>query len=126
MTTPSTVEVTISLSDPDLDEQELQDKVQNLLPQIREVDGVEEASLVEAQAAPEYAKGNGFIVGTIRAAIAPGSKALFDFLKERLSGKPIEMTVKAADGRELTIKAENKEKFDYAFAKAQEFLNSPR
>ncbi|GAA6620076.1 sugar ABC transporter permease [Scytonema sp. NUACC26] len=126
MTTPSTVEVTISLSDPDLDEQELQDKVQNLLPQIREVDGVEEASLVEAQEAPEYAKGDGFIVGTIRPAIAPGTKALFDFLKERLSGKPIELTVKAPDGRELTIKAENEEKFNFAFQKAQEFLNSPR
>ncbi|KYC37043.1 sugar ABC transporter permease [Scytonema hofmannii PCC 7110] len=126
MTTPSTVEVTISLFDPDLDEQELQEKVQNLLPQIREVDGVEEASLVEVQAAPEYAKGDGFVVGTVKAVIVAGSKALFDFLKERLSGKPIELTVKAPDGRELRIKAENEEKFTFAFEKAQEFLNTPR
>ncbi len=62
----------------------------------------------------------------IRAAIAPGSKAVFDFLKESLSGKPIEMTVKAPDARELAIKAENEEKFNFAFEKAQEFLNLPR
>ncbi|MEC4814549.1 MAG: sugar ABC transporter permease [Scytonema sp. PMC 1069.18] len=116
----SNIEVTISLSDPSLDEENLQAEAENLLPQIREVDGVEEAHLVSAEEAPKYAKGDGFIVGTIRAVIVPGSKALFDFLKERLSGKPIKMSIKAADGREVKIEAGSKEDFEFVWQKIQE------
>lgn len=124
MTTTSTVEVTISLADPDLNDEELHEQAENLLPQLREVDGVEEADLVEQEEAPEMAKGDGFIVGTIKAVIVPGSKALFDFLKERFTNKPIKMTIKAPDGRELTIETDNQAKFEFVYQKAQEFLKS--
>ena len=125
MSPTSTIEVTISLSSEDLQDQEfLQTQVEDLLPQIREVDGVEEAHLVTEEAFPALAKGEGFIVGTIKALIVPGSVNLFNFLKERLSGKPIEMTLKAPDGRELRIKAGSKEDFEFAYQKAQEFSNS--
>jgi hypothetical protein len=116
----SNIQVTISLSDPSLDEEDLQAEAENLLPQIREVDGVEEAYLVSAEEAPEYAKGDGFIVGTIRAVIVPGSKALFNFLKERLAGKPIKLSVKTTDGREVTIEAGSKEDFEFAWQKMKE------
>jgi hypothetical protein len=41
MTTTSNVKVTIALSETGMDAEELQAEVENLLPQIREVDGVE-------------------------------------------------------------------------------------
>jgi hypothetical protein len=126
MSPTSTIEVTISLSSEDLQDQELlQTQVEDLLPQIREVDGVEEAHLVTEEAFPALAKGDGFIVGTIKALIGPGSTALFNFLKERLSGRSIEITLKkASESQELRIKAGNKEDFELAYQKAQEFLKS--
>nr|WP_322658525.1 hypothetical protein [Dendronalium sp. ChiSLP03b] len=47
MVTESEVQVTISLAELGLDEEELQKQVENLLPQLREVDGVEDANLVQ-------------------------------------------------------------------------------
>lgn len=123
MSPTSTVEVTISLSSTDLqDEELLQAQVEDLLPQIREVDGVEEAHLVTEEAFPVLAKGEGFIVGTIKAVIIPGSTALFNFLKEHLSGKSIEITLKKPSGQELKIKAGNQKDFEFAYQKAQEFF----
>ncbi|MDF5715854.1 MAG: sugar ABC transporter permease, partial [Rhizonema sp. NSF051] len=58
-------------------------------------------------------------------AVLPGSKALFNFLKEHLSGKSIEITLKktsASDSQELKIKAGNQKDFEFAYQKAQEFL----
>ncbi|MDF5721359.1 MAG: sugar ABC transporter permease [Rhizonema sp. PD37] len=126
MSPTSTVEVTISLSSIDLqDEELLQAQVEDLLPQIREVDGVEEAHLVTEEASPALAKGEGFIVGAIKALIVPGSTALFNFLKEHFSGKPIEITLKkTSDSQELKIKAGNQKDFEFASQKAQEFLKS--
>ncbi|WP_242063366.1 hypothetical protein [Nostoc sp. FACHB-892] len=59
MATTSNVEVTISLSELGLDEEELQTEAQNLLPQIKDVDGVEDASLVPVTEAPQDSKSFG-------------------------------------------------------------------
>ena len=68
MATTSNVQVTISLSDPDLDDQELQAEVENLLPQVREVDGVEQADLVAATETPRSAKALSiFLLGVLNA-----------------------------------------------------------
>lgn len=125
MASTSNVQVTIALSDPDLDDQELQAEVEKLLPQLREVDGVE-ADLVAVEQAPPGSKAlGGFLLGLLTAEVNPANiKALFRFLGDRLGGKPIEMTLKAADGRELSIKASSQEEFDFAYHKAQEFLKS--
>jgi len=126
MANTSNIQVTISLLDPSLDEEELQSEVQDLLPQLREVDGVEDANLVAVETAPPGAKAlGGFLLGLLMAEVNPANiKALFGFLGERLGGKPIEMSLKAADGRELSIKASSKAEFDYAYEKAQEFLKA--
>ena len=50
------IRVTIALKSPDLDDQELQESMENLLPQLREVDGVEQANLVAVEEIPEGAK----------------------------------------------------------------------
>ncbi|MEO8890860.1 MAG: sugar ABC transporter permease [Coleofasciculaceae cyanobacterium] len=126
MANTSNIQVTISLSDPSLDDQELQAEVDKLLPQIREVDGVEDANLVPVAEVPQGSKAlGGFLVGLLMAEVNPANiKALFGFLSDRLSGKPIEMSLKAADGRELNIKANSQAEFDFAYQKAQEFLKA--
>ncbi len=126
MASTSNVQVTISLSNPDLDDQELQAEVGKLLPQIREVDGVEEADLVAVEQAPPGSKAlGGFLLGLLTAEVNPANiKAVFRFLGDRLSGKSIEMNLKAPDGRELSIKASSQAEFESAYKKAQEFLKA--
>lgn len=126
MVSTSNVQVTISLSAPDLDDEELQAEIENLLPQVREVDGVEQADLVTVEKAPPGSKAlGGFLLGMLTAEVnAKNIKALFGFLGDRLGGKPIEMTLKTPDGRELSVKASSQAEFEFVMQKAQEFLKA--
>lgn len=126
MASSSNIQVTISLSDSSLDDGELQAYTENLRSQLQEVDGVEDADLVAVETAPPGSKAlGGFLLGLLTAEVNPANiKALFGFLGERLGGKPIEMTLKAPDGRELSIKASSQAEFDFAYQKAQEFLKA--
>lgn len=126
MVTTSNVQVTVSLTELGLDEEELQAKVQNLLPQLREVDGVEDANLVAVTEVPEGSKAfGGFLLGLLNAEVNPANlKALFNFLGDRFGNKPIKMALKAPNGKELNIEASSREEFEFAFQKAQEFLNN--
>ncbi|MEH1802697.1 MAG: sugar ABC transporter permease [Nostoc sp.] len=122
----SNVQVTISLAELGLDDEELQTEVENLLPQLREVDGVEDADLVAVENAPKGTKSiSGFVWGLLKAQIkASNIKSLFKFLSDRFGNKPIKIGVKAPDGRELNIEASSREEFEFALQKAQDFLNN--
>lgn len=122
----SNVKVTISLSNTGMDDDELQTEVENLLPQIREVDGVEDADLVGVAETPEGAKAfGGFLLGILTAEVNPANiKALFKFLSDRLSGKTIKLKVEKKDGNKLEIEASSEAEFEYAMEKAKEFLES--
>ncbi|GET37183.1 sugar ABC transporter permease [Microseira wollei] len=124
MASTSNVKITISLQDPNLDNDELQAEVENLLPQMKEVDGVEDADLVPVEEAPKGSKAlGGFLLGMLQAEVSVANiKALFGFLGDRLGGQPIKISVKAPDGRELNVEASSQAEFDYAYQKAQEFL----
>ena len=113
MASSSTIQVTISLSDPSLDDEELQAYMENLKPQLLQVDGVEEANLVPVEEVPQGSKAlGGFLLGLLTAEVNPANiKALFGFLGERLGGKPIKMNVKASDGKELNIEASSQAEF---------------
>jgi hypothetical protein len=126
MASSSTIQVTISLSDPSLDDEDLQAYMENLKPQLLQVDGVEEANLVPVEEVPQGSKAlGGFLLGLLTAEVNPANiKALFGFLGERLGGKPIKMNVKASDGKELNIEASSQAEFELAYQKAQEFLKS--
>ncbi|MFN6519298.1 MAG: sugar ABC transporter permease [Nostoc sp. CreGUA01] len=126
MATKSEVQVTISLTELGLNEEELQAEVQNLLPQLREVDGVEEADLVPVENAPQNTKSiSGFVWGLLKAQIKAANIAtLFKFLSDRFGNKPIKIGVKAPDGRELNIEASSREEFEFALQKAEDFLNN--
>ncbi|MBD2529036.1 sugar ABC transporter permease [Nostoc flagelliforme FACHB-838] len=122
----SNVQVTISLAELGLDDEELQTEVENLLPQLREVDGVEDADLVAVENAPKGTKAfGGFLLGLLNAQVnAANIKTLFNFLGDRFGNKPIKIGVKAPDGRELNIEASSREEFEFALQKAQDFLNN--
>ncbi|MEH2304793.1 sugar ABC transporter permease [Nostoc sp.] len=122
----SDVQVTISLAELGLDDEELQTEVENLLPQLREVDGVEDADLVAVENAPKGTKSiSGFVWGLLKAQVnASNIKSLFKFLSDRFGNKPIKIGVKAPDGRELNIEASSREEFEFALQKAQDFLNN--
>ena len=120
------VQVTVVIQEPRLEDEELQAEVEDLLPQVREVDGVEQAHLVAVEEAPKGSKAlGGFLLGMLTTEVNPANiKALMRFLGERLGGKQTEIVLKAPDGRELSIKASSQAEFEFAFQKAQEFLKA--
>lgn len=126
MATISNVQVTISLAELGLDDEELQTEVENLLPQLREVDGVEDADLVAVENAPKGTKSiSGFVWGLLKAQVnASNIKSLFKFLSDRFGNKPIKLVVEATDGRKINLEASSLEQFEIAFQKAQDFLNN--
>ena len=126
MASESLVKLTLVFNDPDLDAEEKDEEVQKLLNQMQKLDEVEEITRVLDPNPPVGNKAlGGFLVGMLTAEVKPENiKKLFGFLRERLNGKPIEIAIKAPDGRELNIKANSQAEFEFAFEKAQEFLKS--
>ncbi len=125
MATTSNVEVTISLSEPDLDDDKLQAEAENLLPQIREVDGIEEANLVTLEEAPTGSKAvEGFSVGQLIALVnLKNVGSLFSFLGG-LGHKPIKVVIKKSPlNEEITLEATNREDFELALEKVANLLN---
>jgi len=131
MTTISTsnIQLTISLSKLDLDEEDLQEEVENLLPQIREVDGIESAGLVEVSEVPESSKSlTGYVLGMLKTVLVDKANLqnVFSFLRDRFGNKPIKLVLKAPDGRELDLEASSREEFEFAMQQAQNFLNNTK
>jgi hypothetical protein len=126
MVTPSNVQVTISLNELDLDDEELQAQVQNLLPQLRDVDGVEDADLVAITDVPKGSKAlGGFSLGTFKALVNPAFiKPVFEFLG-RLSNKTYEFKVEAY-GEKFEAKASSKEDLAFINQQVQDFLNNAK
>ena len=125
MAQQANLKVTISIANSDLDNEELQEEIQNWLEQIEDNEIAETAELVAVSQAPKEAKTfGGFILGMLTAEVNPANiKKLMKFLSDRLGNKQIELTVESPDGRKLNLKASSKEEFDYAFQKAQEWVN---
>jgi hypothetical protein len=126
MATISNVQVTLSLAGLDLDDEDLQAEVENLRPQLEEVDGVEAVDSVAVEDTPRGAKAfGGFLLGLLNLEVNPANiKTLFKFLGDRFGNKTIKLVVKGTDGRELNLEASSREEFEFAYQKAQEFLNN--
>lgn len=118
------VTLTIDLNNPDLDAEETDEAVQNLLAQMRELDEIEAVDRVRDLNPPPGNKAiGGVLVGLLMTEVSVANfKKLGAFLGDRLGGKPIKFKVKAPDGRELELEASSQAEFDYAYAKAQDFL----
>lgn len=128
MIAKSNIQLTISLPSLGLDDEELQAEVENLLPQIREVDGVEDADLVEVMEVPESSKSlTGYALGMLKTVLDKEYlKTVFSFLRDRFENKSIKLVLKTPDGRELNLEASSKEEFGYAIQKAEDFLNNTK
>ena len=64
------VQVTITLSAPELNDEEIQDTVQNLQLEAQEVDGVQEANLIALEEVPAGAKSlGGFLLDKFKALV---------------------------------------------------------
>lgn len=124
MVNSSNVQITLALKDKDLDDEELQEATEKLLQQMRELDEVEDANLVADPNPPERGKGAGFLLGLLTAEVnAKNIKALFGFLSDRLSNKPIELEVEA-NGKKLKVTARSQQELQAAIQAAEQFVAS--
>ena len=115
--------VSLELVDSSLDAEDLQAAARNLLKQVRAVDGVEEADLVAVTDVPEGSMAlGGFVVGLLTAEVSAANlKKLGGFLKDRIVGKTLKMSVEGY-GKKIAIEANSQAEFDYAIQKADEQL----
>ncbi|RCJ15508.1 hypothetical protein A6S26_34330 [Nostoc sp. ATCC 43529] len=123
MTSESTVKLTITLNEPDSDEERLDQITRNLLREIKELDGVEQAGLAVVGEIPEGAKSIGSIlIGILNAEVSLTSfKTFVGFLWERLAGNPVELEVEA-NGKKLKVKASSRQELLAAIQAAEQFV----
>lgn len=119
----SNYKIQIVFNDPDLDSEEREEEAQKLLNQLRKLDEVEDANRVLDPNPPEDNKAlGGFLVGILTAEVNPSNiKSLFGFLRDRLTGKTIELEVEA-NGKKLAVKARSQAELMAAIKAAQEFV----
>ena len=120
------VQVTITLSAPELKDQELQDAVQNLQLEAQEVDGVEEASLIAREEVPEGAKSlGGFLLDKFKALVE--LKKLPNLIKTlavRLIGNQIIEVKAEGKGKKLEIKISNPQDLPEIMLEVNKFIDS--
>lgn len=122
----SNIKLTIALNDPNLDAEEIETQTRNLLREVKDLDEVEQASLVGVAETPQGSKAfAGFLLGMLQAEVSVANLSkLLGFLGDRLGGKSIKLTLKAPDGREINLEASSREEFEFAMEQAQEFLKN--
>ncbi|MFN4966424.1 MAG: hypothetical protein ACK5UZ_01880 [Pseudanabaena sp.] len=115
------VYVNLEVVDPSLDAEDLQGATRNLLKQVRAVDGVESADLISVTDVPEGAMAlGGFVVGLLTAEVSAANLLkLGGFLKDRIVGKTLKMSVEAY-GKKIAIEGSSQVEFEYALQKANE------
>lgn len=125
----------------DLPVEELQVEVENLLQQVKEVEGVEGAEFVPVEEVPEQGESlQTFLLGILKMNVNPANLyVVFRFLEDRFfpgfiplsqgspnwEAKRIELSVKV-QGREVKIEAYSQSELDMAYHKAVEFLREQR
>jgi hypothetical protein len=119
----SSVKFTIAFNDPDLDSEELEEQVQNLLAQMRDLDEIE---MVYRVLDPNPPAGNkavgGILVGLLTAQVnRANTQKLLGFLGDRLGNKLIELEVED-NGKKLKVKASSQAELTGAIEAAQKFL----
>ncbi|MDJ0775367.1 MAG: sugar ABC transporter permease [Mastigocoleus sp. MO_167.B18] len=123
MTNTSNIKIMISWSEDGLEDKELQAQTQKLIPEIKEVDGVETVNLVTVAEAPLGSKVFGpFSLGRLKTMVDPTKiKVLFEFIGDRMNGKAIELDVEA-NYKKLKLKVDNEEELVTAVETAQKFI----
>ncbi|MBD2016520.1 hypothetical protein H6F96_21425 [Microcoleus sp. FACHB-53] len=122
----SDLDVTIDLrnSQPDLAPEELETLTQRLFQQMKDIDEVKQVHRIPEPNPPAGSKplDAAFLIGLLQAEVNLANiKALLGFIWERLSGKPIELTVEA-NGKKLEVKAYSEQELTAAIEAAKDFL----
>lgn len=123
MTFTSSIKLTINFNDPSLEPEEKDEQVKRLIAELKQIDEVESVERVLDPNPPEGNKSlGGFLIGLLMAEVnTANAKKLLRFLGDRLSGKPIELSVEA-NGKKLTVKAHSREELEVAIKAAQDFV----
>lgn len=124
ITSNPNLKLTIEFTDPELEPEQRDNQAQLLMAELRDIDDVETVDRVLDANPSEGTKSiSGFLVGLLTAEVKVDNfKKLGGFLKDRLVGKSIELTAEV-NGKKLSVKANSKEEFDYAIAKANDFID---
>ena len=125
MTTNPPIKLTIAFNDPDLEPDQLDDQVQQLIADLKDMDEIETVERVLDSNPPEGNKSlGGFLLGLLTAEVSvANAKKLLGFLGDRLGGKLIELEVEA-HGKKLKVKASSREELAAAIKAAQDFIAS--
>jgi hypothetical protein len=125
MTDTSNVKLTITFTDPQLDDQDKDEEVQKLLAQMKDLDEVEAVDRVVNPNAPEGTKSvTGWVVAQLIAFVKPENvKQLWGFLSDRLGNKVIELEAEA-NGKKIKIKASSQQELEAAVKAIQELINA--
>lgn len=118
------VRVIITLSDPQLKDEEIQEAVQNLQSELREVEGVTESDLIPVeQASPNSKSIGGFLLGQLKALVSiKYLKTLVSFLGHNLFGRTVEIKAEG-NGRKLEVKLSRPEDIDKVMPQVERFIN---
>ncbi|NES77383.1 MULTISPECIES: hypothetical protein [unclassified Okeania] len=119
------IQLSITLSDQKLEEEDLQTDTENILSEIEKFDGVQKADLISIEKAEPNTKSiGGFLVGILTAEInAKNLKALVGYLGDRLSGKTVKIKAEG-NGRKIDIEVGNLEDLNKALAEVDNFLKA--
>lgn len=122
MTEPM-LSITLTLSDPQVDDEQLQADTLTLQDQIAEVEGVNDVYTTPATQAPVNAKSiGGAIINVLTAEITPQAlMSVLNFLGGRLFNRTIEIEAEA-NGKTLKVKVSNAKDLEFAIEQAKRFL----
>ena len=117
-------QVRITLSDPGLKDEELQDAVQNLQLELQEVQGVTDADLIPVEQAAPNSKGiGGFELGGLKALVTlKNLKTLVNFLGNNLFGQTVKIKVEG-NGKKLELELNRPEDIDKVMPQLDNFIN---
>lgn len=116
-----TVQMRIALQDRTLGDRHLHMEVEQVLPQLRKREGVQDVGLVAVKMAPEVPIGmtprniGGFLPGVLQAEVSlPYVMQTLEFLRDRLfENRNLELSLKASDGRRFSSRASSGEELDF-------------
>jgi hypothetical protein len=122
----SNVKLIITLADSSLDAEQLDEQARNLMQEMKEMEEVENVSLAESTDVPPRAKSIvESIWGVLNTEIPiKNVEKIMTFLHNRIGSKPIKMTVKTSDGKEIHLEAVGQKDFEYLMQKTQDFLKN--
>lgn len=116
----ATVRMQVALQDRELGDRKLHAEIEQVLPQLRQREGVQDVCLVAVKMAPEVPIGmtprniGGFLPGVLQAEVDfPYVMQVLEFLRDRLfENRVLEIRLSASDGRGITRRASNLEELD--------------